>query len=238
MDRHFGVVHDAACLNDVDETLFEPANAALQARPVSEGGRQAAWFVRLEGSDGALDGVLRHYRRGGLVARLSRESYLWCGAEASRSFAEFHLLADLHAQGLAVPRPLAAAWWRAGLCYRAALITARIPDARPLSAWLQAPVDVSLAQGVARAIAAMHTAGAWHADLNATNILIDGEGRVWLIDFDKARRGPVSARRRQANLARLRRSMRKLGGAPADVWWKGINEAYLQAGTENFVRPG
>ena len=52
---------------------------------------------------------------------------------------------------------------------------------KPLAQMLAEP----LWEPVAAAIVRMHRAGVWHADLNAFNILIGGEGRVWLIDFDR-----------------------------------------------------
>src|SRR5688572_3413065 len=61
--------------------------------------------------------VLRHYRRGGLVARLSRDRYFWTGASRSRPFSEWRLLSELHAQGLPVPAPVGARYRRHGLFY-------------------------------------------------------------------------------------------------------------------------
>jgi hypothetical protein len=44
--------------------------------------------------------VLRHYRRGGAVARrLLADRYVWAGEERVRAFAEWRLLARLHASG-------------------------------------------------------------------------------------------------------------------------------------------
>lgn len=193
---------------------------ANSARPVTQGGRQAAWFV--EGDFGHA--VLRHYRRGGLRARLGREGYLWTGATRTRSFAEFRVLMRLHGEGLAVPRPLAAAYWRRGLAYRAAILIERIPDARTLASdWQHADPHA-----VAQAIFALHEAGVWHADLNAHNILLDPAGRVWLIDFDRARTGVVSKARRRKNLLRLRRSLVKVSGAPGAQWWNGLDAAYMR----------
>ena len=184
-------------------TLLLPETYGAVARRVAEGGRQAAWFVAGEFGQG----VLRHYQRGGLIARLSRDRYVWQGESRTRCFAEFGVMAALHARGLAVPAPLAAGYWRDGLTYRAALLTQRIPDVRPLAARLgNAPLAA-----IGRAIADMHRAGAWHADLNAYNILIDAEDRVWLIDFDRSTLGNLSDRQRQANLERLQRSLRKVG---------------------------
>ena len=47
--------------------------------------------------------VLRHYRRGGLVAPLLGDKYVWNGRTRSRGFAEFALLAELARRGLPVP---------------------------------------------------------------------------------------------------------------------------------------
>jgi 3-deoxy-D-manno-octulosonic acid kinase len=200
--------------------LFDPANPALAARPVSVGGRQAAWYV---GGPGA-EAVLRHYRRGGLIARISLDRYLWTGAARTRSFAEFDILDFLYRKGLPVPRPLAAAYWRCGLRYRAAIVTELIPEARTLARSL----DDCRPEAIAAAIHAVHEAGVWHADLNAFNILLDGAGKTWLIDFDRGRRCVVDAARRQANLQRLRRSLAKVAGPAGERCWEAINLAYTE----------
>jgi len=200
---------------------LDPLAYGERATPVTRGGRQAAWFV--EGDFGA--GVLRHYRRGGLVARISRDAYVWRGAEATRSFAEFRIMTRLHASGLRVPQPLAAAYWRHGPFYRAALLTQRIPGARPLADLLErAPLPQ-----VAEAICAMHRAGVWHADLNAYNILVDDAGCVWLIDFDRATSGRLDRAGREANLQRLARSLRKVGGEPGQAVARAVIDCYRHA---------
>jgi 3-deoxy-D-manno-octulosonic acid kinase len=201
-----------------DALLLDPDNARLNARPVQVGGRQAAWFVT--GDFGA--GVLRHYRRGGLIARLSQDRYIWTGAERTRAFSEFNLLYFMHAQGLPVNKPLAAAYWRDGLTYRAAIMVERIPDVHTLAKSLALPAHAA----VAKAIFAMHEAGVWHADLNAFNILLNGQGRVWLIDFDRGRRQTLSVRQRQGNLLRLRRSLVKVAGATGLQFWNEVQKEY------------
>ena len=49
--------------------------------------------------------VLRHYRRGGLVARWLDDRYAWRGQSRTRSFAEWRLLRQLRAWNLPVPSP-------------------------------------------------------------------------------------------------------------------------------------
>jgi len=201
-----------------DPRLFDPLSYGADARAVSAGGRQAAWFVR----GGFGDAVLRHFRRGGLAARISAASYLWQGEARTRSFAEYRLLRELHERGLPVPAPVAAAYWRRGWSYRAAILVSRLPDVQPLARCLDRPVWGA----VARAIAGMHDAGVWHADLNAYNILLDPAGSAWLIDFDRGRAGGVSESERRNNLHRLRRSLRKVGGDAGLQYWDRIEAEY------------
>lgn len=204
------VVHDPALLPQVDPLWFDSARP--DATPVAAGGRGAAWFIATV----AGAAVLRHYRRGGMAARLSRDGYLWQGAQRTRSFREFRLLQALRAIALPVPTPLAAAYWRNGGGYRAALLTLRIPSAQSLGQRLDAGADVPWAT-IGRCVARCHRAGACHADLNVDNVLMDADDDCWLIDFDRGllRRPALSWQR--ANLARLRRSLRKRLGARADA---------------------
>ncbi|HLU79262.1 MAG TPA: 3-deoxy-D-manno-octulosonic acid kinase [Burkholderiaceae bacterium] len=209
---------DAKILATPDLRLFDPDFEPLQAQPVGEGGRKAAWFVRC----GDHDAVLRRYRRGGWAARFSDDRYLWTGPHNVRSLNEFDTLRSLYEAGLPVPRPYAAACWRSGLTYRAAILVERLHDVRPLASAL----DVADSEQVAGSIYAMHEHGVWHADLNAYNILLDPDGRAWLIDFDKATRPVLSPERRSANLLRLRRSLAKVAGAAGIRWWDELNRSY------------
>ena len=84
----------------------------------------------------------------------------------------------------------------------------------------------ALGQPVAEVIARMHGLGVWHADLNAYNILLDAQGKAWLIDFDRGRQGGISARACAANLARLRRSLQKVGGAAGETFYQRLEPAY------------
>jgi len=211
-----------------DEQDFNPHNPALRASKISQGGRQSAWVVN--GAYGR--GVLRHYRRGGLVAKVLKDQYLWLGAWRTRAFQEADCLNWMHARGLPVPRAIAAAVWPVkalgGVFYRAALIVEYLPNVTPLALNLQHP------QAVAQTIAAMHDANVWHADLNAFNILLEPATadaptpKVWLIDFDRAHRRSMTPARRQANLKRLRRSLIKVAGEKGQVFWEQVNQWYQE----------
>jgi 3-deoxy-D-manno-octulosonic acid kinase len=212
------ILADAAALGDLLESaggdLFAPQFWAARAQVMAaDEGRGATWFI----DSGPNRWVLRHYRRGGLIARYSRDRYVWAGEARVRAFAEYRLLARLTTLGLPVPRPIAARYERLGITYRCDLITQRIPDVRPLSSLLRSG---ALGEGTWKAIgttiARLHLAGVDHADLNAHNILADGRDAVSVIDFDRSRmrRG---GRWRTRNLSRLHSSLEKVtGGLPPD----------------------
>jgi 3-deoxy-D-manno-octulosonic acid kinase len=219
------LLFDPALMPQADTALFHPGGA----EPVAVGGRGAAWFVRTD----AGDAVLRHYRRGGMAARFSRDTYLWHGAERTRSFREFRLLRALRERGLPVPTPLAAAYWRSGTGYRAALLVSRITGAESMGALLDRGAEPPW-RAIGGALARFQRAGACHADLNVDNVLMDADGKPWLIDFDRGTLRAPARGWQQANLARLRRSLRKRIGARVEsadilVGWNDMLAAYDEA---------
>lgn len=203
------ILHDAALAFD-PQLLFDPG--ALSARGEIEnarGGRGSISYIRLD--DTRL--VLRRYLRGGLVAKLSRDRYLWLGEERTRAFREFRLLLQLRELALPVPRPVAARYRREGFTYRGDLVTELLPATESLAArWVAGRACREDWERAGRCIRRFHDAGVQHADLNANNIMLDGEAGVWLLDFDRGRlREPGGWRERV--LARLARSLQKIGTA-------------------------
>jgi 3-deoxy-D-manno-octulosonic acid kinase len=235
--RGAGILYDADSLRkyaSVPTTeWFVPeywrAQGVLQ---ISPGGRGAVAFIRHDA--GAW--VLRHYRRGGLIARIVSDRYVWTGADRTRGYREWRLLAQLCAWGLPVPEPIAARYVRTGWSYRADLITAAVPDVETLSERLIAGrIDSGLWQSVGTTIAQFHRRGVQHADLNAHNILIDRTGRVFVLDFDRGRirvRGGWEER----VLARLHRSLLKIsaqdGSAFDESNWAALMAGYRGAMTQ------
>ena len=210
------ILADGACLGSLlgarGESVFDPGFWAQRSELAAvAAGRGSAWFL----DSGARHWVLRHYRRGGFIARLLADRYFWTGESRVRAFAEYRLLTRLIERGLPVPRPIGARYQRAGLRYRCDLITERVEGAAALSAELAARTLSDEAwHSIGAAIARLHRAGVDHADLNAHNILIDRRGAVSVIDFDRGRiRGPGAWRLR--NLRRLRRSLEKVSRGSA-----------------------
>ena len=154
--------------------------------------------------------VLRHYHRGGFVARFVDDCYVWTGWERTRSVREWRLLDRLHDAGFPVPRPVAARAIRQGPVYRADIVTEFLPGTRTLAANLNdGGPDSERWAAIGRTLRRLHDSGVQHRDLNAHNILLDAAGGVFLVDFDNARlRAPGAWT--QAGIARLERSLRKV----------------------------
>jgi 3-deoxy-D-manno-octulosonic acid kinase len=205
------ILYDGSRLDHARADWFDPQSwPDAPAAPGYSGGRGATLFITVAGQDW----VLRHYHRGGHVARLAGDSFIWLGEDRTRSFAEWRLLARIHEGGLPAPRPVAARYLRSGPLYRADLITVRIPDVVPLSTRLAtADVDVPAWQRVGECVGRFHAARFFHADLTAHNLQINGRGEIFLLDFDRGRRMlTVDGAWRRRNLARLHRSLSKISG--------------------------
>ena len=206
--------HDAALLPQVTPDLFDPDWLDRTGRLTGTStGRNTAWFLNHQGHDM----VLRHYWRGGMVGRVIKDRYWREPVENSRAMREFTLLDWMHGQGLPVPRPVAARYCAAWPFYRADLLMERLSDTRPLADVLAAGVlPVADWMRIGAVIAQMHRAGVDHSDLNCRNILLDGAGKVWLIDFDKCKRRPAGPWAQQ-NIDRLERSLLKEKGKVPDL---------------------
>lgn len=206
------VIWDAARLARPHAQCFDPLH--WPRRRVLDRGRGATFAI--EADFGAA--VLRRYRRGGAVARVLKDRYVWTGEKQARPFAEFRLLAAAIAAGLPVPRPLAAQVRRHGALYSGDLLMAEIAGAQTLSARLLAIEDWSALdwERLGHTLGQVHAAGFRHADLNAHNLLLDTGGGVHVIDWDRGRRCGAGAWTEDV-LARLQRSLRKLFGARAEA---------------------
>lgn len=220
------ILYDPSRLAHPNRSAFDPASLESTGRVTRAAkGRGSAWFID-PAAEGGVALALRHYRRGGLIARWVEDRYLWTGEEATRAFRELRLLAHLETVGLPAARPVGACYDRVGRwTYRAALLTVRIVGARPLSGQCST-TDLGLWERVGKTIAAFHAAGVCHADLNAHNILVDTEGAVHVIDFDRGTLRPPGAWQ-ASNLARLARSLAKVGGPAVDsAAWAALLHGY------------
>lgn len=202
------IIFDDSLVDDIDSDDFEIESYQSAGNVLGETkGRGATYFVRQNGTQC----VLRHYRRGGFMANLSRDRYWWSGVYATRSWREWFLLGRLRERELPVPRAVAARAVRQGMLYRADLLMQRIPDSEPLSAILgRQAVDEGLWRKIGATLRRFHQRGVYHADLNAHNILLAGDDGVYLVDFDKGELRNTERSWQLKNMQRLKRSFDKL----------------------------
>lgn len=155
--------------------------------------------------------VLRHYLRGGMVAALLHDRYLWTGLTGSRPFREQAVINHALQHQLPVPGVAAFMLQKSGLFYRAAIISHFIPNQGTLASLLYSQsLNDENWQQIGRLIRRMHLSGIEHVDLNANNILVDEALDFHLIDFDKANIKKSIAGWAADNLQRLLRSLNKI----------------------------
>lgn len=198
------ILYDPLWSGKISSDWFRPQHWQTEAVATPEG-RGSSYFI----THGEQQWVLRHYQRGGLVARFSVDQYFWSGLEQTRPWREWKLLSMMYQNGLPVPKPIAARVQHLGLFYRGDILIERIADAIPLSRCLQKDsLMQSQWQALGKCIKSFHQQGIYHADLNAHNILLR-DNAVFLIDFDKGEQRAVGPWC-QSNLKRLFRSLTKL----------------------------
>lgn len=206
---------DPRHLSRVSASTFDSTAHVDSAALATGSGRGQALLVR----EGEHDCVLRHYRRGGLMARLSHDRFWRTPPHESRAMREFTLLRLMRSWQLPVPEPVAASHWPHGLFYEADIVIGLIPNSLNLVQRLQrAPLAAEDWRAIGRAIRALHEKQVFHADLNAHNLLLDGEGRAWVVDFDKCA-VRAGADWKPKNLKRLLRSLRKEATRLAPYHW-------------------
>lgn len=224
-------MYDEELLPTAQQELFDPRHHRQQRTMVGEAlGRGTTYFVRVDQNTC----VLRHYHRGGFIAKLMSDRYFWTGIEQTRAWQEWHLLKQLLDKGLPVPRPVAAHVERTALYYRADLMTLRLNGSKSLTEFLRKKdLPQERWRNIGKTIRRFHEAGVYHADLNAHNILLTDSGEVFLIDFDKGQIRPQERSWQQANIQRLQRSLEKLSSQISPfhyslVVWQQLLKGYDQ----------
>ena len=231
------MLYDASRAGNADAGWFDPSY--WQERNALDGearGRGTVHFIK----HGDRSFVLRHYRRGGLLAKVARDRYFWRGEFENRAYREWQLLYHLRRAGLPVPTPVAARYRRHGLTYSADLITERLTESVSLGSLLRRRgIPILGWITIGRCIRMFHDLGVCHADLNAHNILLVGDDLVYLLDFDRGRLMKPGLWC-DGNLVRLRRSLEKITyKLPPEHFseadWHGLLDGYRQSAG---ARPG
>ena len=176
------ILYDANQQPNIDINWFDP-EYWRQQQSISgyAQGRGSTLFFVHQGEDY----VLRHYHRGGFIAKFASDGYCWTGLNRTRAWREWYLLAKLNELGLPAPVPIAARIKRSGLIYRADLITRKIADTISLAdRLLSNELANEFWHKLGETVALFHNTGVDHADLNAHNVLIQNN-KFFLIDFDR-----------------------------------------------------
>ncbi|HUR91488.1 MAG TPA: lipopolysaccharide kinase InaA family protein [Gemmatimonadaceae bacterium] len=192
-------------------TLYEYAGRHPDRRQMK--GRGDVFAAPLPGQNESV--VVRHAFRGGAPARLTRDLFI----PPTRGLRELLVSQRLRAAGVSTPEVVAYVTYPAGaILRRFDIATREIPNGADLFAWLAATEDEGardvVLNAAAGAVASLGSAGAHHPDLNIRNVLVapggDGGLTGWILDVDRVRfHVPGSPTVRDANLTRLRRSLRK-----------------------------
>ena len=233
------ILYDASRVRKPIESVFDQSWWAANGTIAKVTGGRASVFL-LEHEEESW--VLRHYRRGGVIANVSADRYIWTGESRCRSFAEWRLLARLQSLGLPVPVPVAARYVRGAFTYTADLITEFLHDTISLAkAMASSQVHEAVWHSVGRTIASFHAQGVHHADLNAHNVMLRlpssrselEPGRhapnVFLLDFDRGKIRETGEWEADV-LARFRRSLEKVSRLAGQVFedrcWLWVMEGY------------
>jgi 3-deoxy-D-manno-octulosonic acid kinase len=185
-------------------TLHEFAARQSGARALQ--GRGVAYAVALP--LGAARVVIRHNRRGGLLASVLGDRFI----APTRAPRELAASAELISRGVRTPDVLGYALYPpGGIVQRSDMCTREIPGARDLAEILTRGVadERRNALGIAaHLVAALSRARTRHHDLNAKNILLDST-TGYVLDVDRVALDVPEQEALTSNLRRLTRSLRK-----------------------------
>ena len=228
---HGAILYDNTIIKNITENLFLP-HSWPDVKLISNdiGGRGEIYFL----GDGKHTFVLRHYNRGGMIRRFMKDSYVWKDEERTRSFSEWYLLKKLYAMNLPVPMPVAANYIKSGFFYKANILTMEIPEVKSLARYMiESEYFENFWPKIGAHIQSFHRVGLCHADLNAHNIQIDKDRKMWLLDFDKScilKPGKWQ----NSNLSRLKRSIQKIKDQNLNVSfssddWEALKKSYIHS---------
>ena len=188
------------------ECFNRPKETATTNHSLLDAGRAPVASVMI----GDEQGILRHYHRGGMMNKFSKDKFFWTGIIRTRAVKEYRLLEWMTKQHLPVPYPLGARVIKHGLFYTCDLITREIRQTQTLAARLHShDIDLIHWRNIGVAIKTLHAHQVFHADLNANNILIDSSEHITIIDFDKCELRDGTSWQPK-NISRLERSLDKL----------------------------
>lgn len=139
-----------------------------------------------EQNPSSLPLCLRAYLRGGMIGRIMHDKFLKYSATASRACDEFFMLKKMLAANLPVPTPIMGLEVVKGVFMKNAILMAQIPNTKNLAEILNnRSFTAQECLNIGQTLANFFAHNVYHSDLNIRNILLNDEGKCFLIDFDK-----------------------------------------------------
>ncbi|MBN1919185.1 MAG: glycosyltransferase [Verrucomicrobia bacterium] len=185
--------------------------------------------------------LCKRMQHGGLLAKLLGDRYV----DHRKPLSEMRVAAHALAHGVPTAELPAVLTERAAPpFYRYWVLSKEIAGCTNLLEYLRERRPrrerIAAVAAAARAVAAMHDAGLYHADLHLKNILVrfdaSGEARAFIIDFDKAVLEPhMSMQRRFTNLRRLWKSAEKARAAGFAIARSDMVRFLVEYAGEDFI---
>ena len=141
----------------------------------------------LELEYGGKSYFLKHYIRGGFVAKISYDRYIFNSLASTRAVKEYNFLNTMNDKGLPVPKAAALQVITNRFTYKADLITCKIENEGTLYEFIKNnKMTKVLWNSLGTTIEKFYQENVYHSDLNAKNIIIDKDNNFFLLDFDNS----------------------------------------------------
>lgn len=218
------IVQNPSFKKTINHAFFNPLEKSNLNFQVLLGGRGGTYLV----NSNQQTCVLKKYLRGGLMAKISYDSYLWLGLKQSRVEQERNIIQYLTENKFITPQFVAFQIIQTGLLYQQSMITQFVKNKGSLESILdQQELSETQIINLAKTLKVMHQLKVNHADLNANNILLDENEHWIIIDFDKAKIMQEDGHWKNQNLQRLKRSLEKLSPSfYSPLFWNNLDTAY------------
>ncbi|MGN0894528.1 MAG: 3-deoxy-D-manno-octulosonic acid kinase [Succinivibrio sp.] len=196
--------------NDKDqnyyESFFDRAEILKDQNVELRGGRgQTLLYIKDN-----MNLVLRHYKRGGLIGKVLSDKFFFFEPNSHRAADEFKLLQYMLSQNLPVPQPVIVREERGIIHIRQDIVIKRLTGYQDLSYILkERALTKNEFYSIGKTIKLFFDVGILHTDLNIRNILMNEEGKICIIDFDKCFKRTMTKDLRKNVIDRLKRSFIK-----------------------------
>jgi 3-deoxy-D-manno-octulosonic acid kinase len=185
-DYNFGFSKELKLKNEHFEKLIKFFNEPQKPSKKKLGGRAEPFIAKIDGIYGIGKVVIKHYIRGGIIGKFIKKKYI--KIKNIRSESEYIYLNQALSIGVNAPKPLIFAY-KGRFIYKAWLVTEYIQNSVSLIELIESDKKkaYNLLNYLNLSIKKLIENKIYHVDLHPGNVLIGEGGKVYLIDFDKAK---------------------------------------------------